>query len=347
MLQKSFILTFFHRFIVVNRIKAEIIHSWDLSIIVVLSLLLAPFLFSNSQSMILIMMGLPFIIFFPGYALVATVFPNKVSLDVAERIALSLGLSIGMVSIIGFILNYTSIGIRLESILSFIVLFDLILCFIALLRRIVSLEPFIPFSPHAFAISTKRALIGGKTNNAILTFVLTAAILSSAIAFVYVEIVPKDDNHFSEFYVLGPGGSAGNYPNNLTVGESGQVILGIANHEYRTVNYTVEVWLSNATSVENVTEIHHLLFVEDFSVVLNQVSPSVGDNWTKEWEDPFNFSVPQTGIYKIWFVLMLDATPFDGVKNQDYVNTPAESRFTSMIYSSSNYSLNLNLHITK
>ncbi len=37
---------------------------------------------------------------------------------------------------------------------------------------------------------------------------------------------------FTEFYILGLEGKADNYPDELTVGEEGRVILGIVNHEH-------------------------------------------------------------------------------------------------------------------
>ena len=53
---------------------------------------------------------------------------------------------------------------------------------------------------------------------------------------VYIIIKPKQ-NGSTEFYLLGPGGKASDYPTNLTVGQNGSVIIGIVNHEYKTVNY--------------------------------------------------------------------------------------------------------------
>src|SRR2546422_6641126 len=70
-----------------------------------------------------VVFGLPFVLFFPGYALIAALFPRKQDLDTIERIALSLGLSIAVVPLIGLGLNYSPWGIRLDPILVFITLF--------------------------------------------------------------------------------------------------------------------------------------------------------------------------------------------------------------------------------
>lgn len=62
-------------------------------------------------------LGLPVALFFPGYTLLAALFPRKENLDTIERIGLSFGLSIVMVALIGLVLNYTPWGIRLYPVL--------------------------------------------------------------------------------------------------------------------------------------------------------------------------------------------------------------------------------------
>jgi len=46
-------------------------------------------------------------------------------------------------------------------------------------------------------------------------------------------MMPRLGETFTEFYILGPGGNASCYPTNLTVNETGGVILGLMNHEPR------------------------------------------------------------------------------------------------------------------
>jgi uncharacterized membrane protein len=59
------------------------------------------------------------VLYLPGYAFIKALFPTKVpiplgteGLDNIERIALSAGMSIALVSITGLFLNYTPWGIR-------------------------------------------------------------------------------------------------------------------------------------------------------------------------------------------------------------------------------------------
>lgn len=55
--------------------------------------------------------GLPFILFLPGYALTVPLFLTKYGFDMIEWMALSFGLSIAVVPLIGLCLNYIPWGI--------------------------------------------------------------------------------------------------------------------------------------------------------------------------------------------------------------------------------------------
>jgi hypothetical protein len=68
-------------------------------------------------------LGIIFVLFLPGFALVKALFPEKVpiktsskNLDTIERVALSFGMTLALAPMVGLILNYTSWGIRLTPI---------------------------------------------------------------------------------------------------------------------------------------------------------------------------------------------------------------------------------------
>ena len=93
-----------------------------LTAIVVITLLLFPVVVFTTGPL-RIGLGLPFVIFFPGYTLLSALFPKRDDLSGIERVALSFGLSIAVVPLIGLILNYTPWGIKLYPILTSITLF--------------------------------------------------------------------------------------------------------------------------------------------------------------------------------------------------------------------------------
>lgn len=61
-------------------------------------------------------LGAVFVLFLPGYVLLEALFPKGRDLDGIERFALSVGLSLALVPLVGLLLNYTPGGIRLTPI---------------------------------------------------------------------------------------------------------------------------------------------------------------------------------------------------------------------------------------
>ena len=325
--------------------RAEANRSWDLSAIIILSLVLALFTYLVPDFPGRIVVGLPFILFFPGYALIATLFPEKKSLDLIERIALSFGLSIAIVPLIGFGLNYTPFGIRLDPILWSLIAFNAAFSITGMWRRSIATEPFLPFQSEAVTAMARKEFTAGTKTDRVLSVILVIAILSSVVALVYVVAVPRQGEAFSEFYLLGPGGKATDYPYNLTIGENASVTVGLANHNYRTINYTVEVWLVNYTYADNTTTVHELIYMGHFNVTLEHVPVDLENNWTAQSETNYTFSAPTNGTFKLWFILLEDEKPYAGNQYQDYAGTAAESRFLSIIGNRDAYTLNLNLNV--
>lgn len=92
--------------------------------IIVVTLLLFPAVAFTSGGL-RIALGLLFVLFFPGYTLLSALFPKQDDLDGIARVALSFGLSIAVVPLIGLVLNFTPWGIRLYPILISVTLFIL------------------------------------------------------------------------------------------------------------------------------------------------------------------------------------------------------------------------------
>jgi len=84
-------------------------------------------------------LGTLFVIFLPGYAFVEALFVNPISkkreLDEIERFALSIGMSLALVPLVGLLLNYTPWGIRLEPIIISLSMLTLICIIVAAYRK--------------------------------------------------------------------------------------------------------------------------------------------------------------------------------------------------------------------
>ena len=85
-----------------------------------------------------------------------------------------------------------------------------------------------------------------KTISAALIIILLAAVVGT----VYLIVNPNPGEKFTEFYVLGAGDKAGNYPTNLTLNEQGNVTIWIINKEHSTTNYNLLIKL-NGTTLKN------------------------------------------------------------------------------------------------
>jgi uncharacterized membrane protein len=69
-------------------------------------------------------LGGVFILFLPGFMLISALYPRSGELDELERLALSIGLSLAIVPLVGLILNYTPWGITLTPIMVSLVIFS-------------------------------------------------------------------------------------------------------------------------------------------------------------------------------------------------------------------------------
>jgi len=108
----------------------------DLSAMLVISLvaLLSIFLPVVRTSIIRPVCVLAFIFFVPGYSFVAAVLPSRSDLAYAPRVLLAVTLSIIIVPLIGFVLNFTPFAITLVPYLAFQTVLTIILVAIAVIR---------------------------------------------------------------------------------------------------------------------------------------------------------------------------------------------------------------------
>ena len=226
-------------------------HTKDLQIVAMIIILTALFVLLPplNTSPVRTILGIPMVLFLPGYALIAALFPRKNDLDGIERLALSFGLSIAVVPLIGLGLNFTPFGIRLVPILISISVFTLAMLLIAYLRRSkMSEEEGFEVQFSYLYSSLKSEIFSSKKGvDRILTIILILSIAASIIMLIYVIVTPKQGEKFTEFYILGDNGKADSYPTRLEAGNTSSVIVGITNQEYVLTNYTLNISLDNDT----------------------------------------------------------------------------------------------------
>ena len=79
--------------------------------------------------------GALFVLYLPGYSLIAALYPRKDDLTPLERLALSIGLSLALVPLVSLILNYTPFGIRLNPVFASLSLLTVALAGLAVVRK--------------------------------------------------------------------------------------------------------------------------------------------------------------------------------------------------------------------
>jgi hypothetical protein len=157
----------------------------DLILINLLSALLVVAIAFFPDSPVRIILGLPFILFFPGYVLICALFPGKKDLGIIERLALSLGLSIAVTPLMGLALNYTPLGIRPYPAIFLIFLFTLSVSLVAMYRRLIATED--SFAPLAsISIAGWRELTKNEFSQ--LGNEIIALKIISIIAFIFITL---------------------------------------------------------------------------------------------------------------------------------------------------------------
>lgn len=305
---------------------------YDLYLVIAASVILVGvILILPDLDIIRIILGLPFILFFPGYVLICALYPerkryfdkdgNEVSapsddqneddlkegdeeikgkgLDGLERVALSLGLSIAITPLIGLVLNYTydwapdTLGIRLIPILVSQFAFILVVGSIAVYKR-----QKIPVEER-FTIVIDLTIPEDYTNmDKALTIGIAVMMVLSVGMLAYIIIVPREGESFTEFYILGPNHKAEGYPRNFHLEESNFIYIGIGNHEHEDVNYTLVLSIDQGAVNQTVSSMDNVTISRS-----RQPSMEISVENDRTAELQCNFSILEIGSYKLRLLL--------------------------------------------
>jgi uncharacterized membrane protein len=218
------------------------------------------------------LLGLPLLLVMPGFTLISALFPRKDDLDGIERAALSFALSIIVVPIVGLILNYTPWGISIYPILISLAIFIMITSGLSWFRQhrlaeterlTVSLVVNLPWRGRSLLEKT--------------LLVTTIIVILGAIGTLgYAIVSPRIGERFTEFYITGLDGQLVDFSEELTIGEEGQIVVSVANHEHEYVSYQVEVRLNGMPYAQTTSpELDH---GEKWVDTVSFVPDRVGDN---------------------------------------------------------------------
>jgi len=263
-----------------------------------------------------IILTLPVVLFIPGYCIIAALYPKKRDIDLIERIALSFGLSIAVIPLIGFGLNFTPWGIRLDPIVVSLSLFTFVIILAAYYQRsLVEEDERFSFPFSEVALAMKRELVPGGRNRVdhILGGILILLIFTTLITTIFVFTAPKGEEGYSEFYVLDENRTTSNLPSRINVTQSYPINIGIGNHENRNVTYTIETWTVR-TEFNNITNTSRIVAMEPN----DRMTFTLAENRTAII--PYNLSVRQTGYDRVEFLLFNESIPGFEVTGKDRIS---------------------------
>jgi uncharacterized membrane protein/LysM repeat protein len=208
----------------------------DLVAILGLSALLVVAIYLLPLPTVRVVLGGPFVLFFPGYTMVAALFPRRDELEGLERLGLSLGLSIAVLPLMGLVLNYTPWGITLPSTLASACSFMVGCAAVAHYRRGKLPEQ------ERYALRLELDIPGWRSGGMLdrsLTVALGVSVFAAVGIFLFVLAKPEIGERFTEFYVVGPYGQAADYPTRVVVGQPITLIVGVINREHEEVEYRI------------------------------------------------------------------------------------------------------------
>jgi uncharacterized membrane protein len=185
-----------------------------------------------------ILFGLPYVLFVPGYLLTTVFFPKTDNPDSLTRIALSVGLSIIIVPLIGLLHNYLSWTVGLLPLMISLTFLNSVLMVLGWFRRKKLPEK------ERFALTLGYDLKEWAKKSKETKIIFLALLIMSLILIVtliYILFIPKSIKSFTEFYITGQDGTAADYPEELQAGEYGNVIVNIINNENRKTIYRLEI----------------------------------------------------------------------------------------------------------
>jgi uncharacterized membrane protein len=279
---------------------------YDLLTCIALALILIALVYLAPDNAVRQVLGLIFVLFLPGYAASAALFPENDQIDGIERVALSFGLSIAIVPLIGLALNFTPWGIRLDPILASVSAFIIGVSIVGWYRR-MRLPADERFS---IVVNFEMDFKGMPLVDKILTIGIVVMLIASVVVLAWAVSTPRVGERFTQLAILGPGGMATDYPRNLTVGQDATVLLTIKSFEHRAQNYTIMIVLTNSTDNSTTASQYSIDWAQTHSLDPHQgIVQNLSLQHLQYYNQTFEFDVTAPGTWKLQFLLYTEGQP--------------------------------------
>lgn len=209
-----------------------------------------------------VVLGVPFLVFVPGYALIAVIFPgngprNQASglpdfrnvriedgISHVERLALSFGVSVSLVPLFGLTIAALGAPFTPSTVTGTLTVFTGGCILVALLRRFqLPVEERFRLPLGQWASNTRTFLFGGSWSDSAVNIALVICVLVGISAAAYAFSAPQPDAEFTSFALLTRTADgeyvSSDYPTNFTQGEPQELVVSVTNNRRETNEYTV------------------------------------------------------------------------------------------------------------
>lgn len=250
-----------------------------------------------------ILVGFAVSFFLPGYGLTAILWRHSGGLGPGGRIALSVGLSASLSVLTDLILSVAGIGINFLAPLLLMSYETLVFSAIAVTIRWRRREGLPPDLLQAVT-GLLKVFRSDKP-----LWVTVTALLALAAGLVFAIAITPPGRLSTQFYLLGPDGTASTLPERVFVNQSASIVIGIFNGADTRLSVNISVCLAptnetcSATAVPISWEGVHTL--EPRTLYILSANVDVGERT----EIPFGFAVSLTGTFQLTF--SLNATGVD------------------------------------
>lgn len=245
-------------------------------------------------------------ILLPGYLLSIALFPRRYDLAGKGRLAVSIGADVLLVLLLSLGLSLSPWGLHLSSLAASAAVISLVLAAIAHFNRSAlprwnRFVPFISGSGRSHPVRKREA--GASRRMVAIILVLTAAVAISTLAYTTMNagdmgVSGEEENgeaHFTEFYVQGEKDK--DQPIPVTAGRTAATVVGIINHEFNEVNYTLQLAQNDS-----------ILFQKEIRLDHNQ-----------SWEDAVDYILKDPGSWQRLDFLLYKENDFTMPYSEDYL----------------------------
>lgn len=228
-----------------------------------------------------VLVGLPFVLFLPGYSLTTALFPRRSDvgsgeeltalggeaiprriralsergLTLVERLALGLGVSIVIAPVIMIVIDTLSLGLGATTITGAFGALTAVTAVVAIVRhrRLPSRDA--TGRTLSTALDAFRAAFGRSSGDAVLVLAVTVCVLFAGVAGAFALVAPQEATSFTNIALVtqtddGDYVSAG-YPTEFTVGEPQTMHVAVRNDERTETTYTVVAQLNRVRETDD------------------------------------------------------------------------------------------------